>query len=650
MPNILKGRIKINTNNSKDYTQTAILHPETNTTQIIDFESGCLKAFNEFIGDSINIKSDNYGNKSVSIPELHVDKLQVDNYVSDRTTPIQSVVTNAINDENNNNIKQTYATKEELKEHDFTVSHITDFVSKVNTLIEQKIDDSGLSKFLPLIGGTINGDLYVNGVLYAPFLQGPTATRNKLGMMKVGSNLDITNGVVNIFPATDIYRGIVKLYQTRGSNDDGAISQKAMDDTLNFFYNDICEALYQKKTDPADKAIHDDKGNIISEYYLSKEYDKVVQETKLKVVANDTISRDFVFNVNNNSYAYPPVEVLRLNDDGDNENVTICEFNNGEESSFIYETHLADDDKFHTISFDGTMFPKTEYNIYMSEPKQLYNGYISVSEIIPLNRFSQRISIIVNTTNNDTNSNEILTSSKYFLSKGILYATTGEIITTEWNTLSDTARENTLKRFINLASTYTNELILDLDEVQVIAYTGDERARFNGTFTGIPNKQLVMAKGLIPTSRFITILNANIIYTQKNHGGVRVAVTNDLEHWYTYRENLQEWKELPAEYDVNIGRYKPKIENMYTNGILASRLGNITDWSLFNENLAFCYLVTKETLADECFVDALSLTVTMRGSWDKYSKAQYSYANRLLVVRVFDSGDYKINYYKYSNS
>ena len=650
MPNILKGRLKVNTNNSTDYTQTAILHPETNTTQIIDFESGCLKAFNNFIGDSINITADTYGNKSVSIPELHVDKLQVDNYVSDRTTPIQSVVTNAINDENNNNIKQTYATKAELQEHDFTVQHITDFVSTVNELIEQQIDVSGLNKFLPLIGGTIDGDLYVNGILYAPFLQGPTATRNKAGMIKIGTNLDITNGTVNIFPATDIYRGIVKLYQTRGQNDDGAMSQHAVDEALNFFYNDICEALYQKKTDPANAAIHDDQGNIISEYYLSKEYDKVVQETKLKVVANDTVPRDFVFNVNNNSYAYPPVEVLRLNDDGDNENVTICEFDNGDESSFIYEQDLADNDKFHTIAFNGTMYPKTEYNIYMSTPEKLYNGYISVSEIIPLTRFSQRISITVDTINNDEASSEVISSSKYFLSKNILYATTGEIIATSWSTLSNTEKENKLKTYINLASTYTNELILGLDEVQVIAYTADERARFSGIFTGIPNKQLVIAKGLIPTSRFITILNANILYTQKNHGGVRVAVSNDLEHWYTYRENLQEWKELPTEYDVNMGRYKPVISNMHTNGILASRLGNITDWSLFNENLAFCYLVTKETLADECFVDALSLTVTMKGSWDKYSKAHYSYANRLLVVRVFDSGDYKINYYKYSNS
>ena len=34
----------------------------------------------------------------------------------------------------------------------------------------------------------------------------------------------------------------------------------------------------------------------------------------------------------------------------------------------------------------------------------------------------------------------------------------------------------------------------------------------------------------------------------------------------------------------------------------------------------------------------------MRGSWENYNKKYYAYTKGGLVVRVFDNGDYKINY------
>ena len=51
------------------------------------------------------------------------------------------------------NIKNTYATKNEVDSHNFTVDHITDFTDRVNTLLNQKIQAEGLDAFLPLIGG-----------------------------------------------------------------------------------------------------------------------------------------------------------------------------------------------------------------------------------------------------------------------------------------------------------------------------------------------------------------------------------------------------------------------------------------------------------------------------------------------------------------
>lgn len=647
MASILQGRLKVNTNSNAlaPSSSYSVFHPETDTSQIVDFERSFIHTFNKLTEDAINIKNDN-DSKIVEIPHLHVNRLSVDNYLSDRTSPTNIIVTNAVGDQDDNNIKETYATKAELNTHDFTVEHITNFIESVNTLIDNRIDTSGLSAFLPLIGGTINGNLTVTGMITTKELDSPPATRERAGLVKIGSNIDISNGFINIPQATEDKLGLVKLYRGRGHAIDGAVTQGTLEIALHDL-GDICEGLYQKKTELTDRTINDEFGRRISEYYLTKEYNKLIQANKLNVTASESEPKEIVFDVSDNSYAYDPVEILKLNDDGENESITICNFDNGDITSFFVEEDLDPDDKFRTIRFNGYMYPETNYDIYMSELSPCGEGYISQSEVIPLNRFTKRLSINVKTENTEEGSVSALRSVKLFVSKGTLYASTGAIISNNWNEFNDAEKEQVFRNYVDVADSFINDIILGLDEVQVVAYTTNPFASLSGTFIGIPNKQLVVARGLIPTNRFVTILNADIIFTQHDHAGVRIAVSNNLENWYTFKENLQEWAELPTEYDTNIGRYVPIIENMYTSGILASRLLHITNWTPFSEGIAFCYLVTKENIIDECNIDDLALTVTMRGSWGHYSKGTYAYSNDHLVVKVYDNGDYKINYHKH---
>ena len=117
-----------------------------------------------------------------------------------------------------------------------------------------------------------------------------------------------------------------------------------------------------------------------------------------------------------------------------------------------------------------------------------------------------------------------------FISNGILYATTGARITDNWNNLTDIERENLILNFRNTANIFTNEMILDLDEVQVIAYTTDNRAQFEGRLNAIPNKKIVMPKGLIPTNSFVSLINVDMDYEIIGKGSIRMAASSDLEH------------------------------------------------------------------------------------------------------------------------
>lgn len=288
------------------------------------------------------------------------------------------------------------------------------------------------------------------------------------------------------------------------------------------------------------------------------------------------------------------------------------------------------------------------FDIHMSEFVPCAHGYISVSEEIPLTRFRKRDSIVVNTVNKDEESTDVVQPCiKLFISNGALFATTGMRITDNWNGLTDIEKEELILNFKNTASTFTNELILDMDSVQVIAYTTDINAKAVGYFNGIPNKKIVMPKGLIPTNSFVSILNVDMDYEIIGKGSIRMAASEDLERWYTYKSNLFEWQELPTEIDPITGRIYPTVESVNNNGILASNLSKINNWNLFQNGIAFCYLVCDESMTARSAVDEIRLTVTMRGSWGNYRKASYAYTHGNLIIHVFDPGDYKINYRKY---
>ena len=50
------------------------------------------------------------------------------------------------------------------------------------------------------------------------------ATTSSKGIVQIGNNLTITNGIIDVKDANEEDKGIMKLYHTRGINEDGNIA------------------------------------------------------------------------------------------------------------------------------------------------------------------------------------------------------------------------------------------------------------------------------------------------------------------------------------------------------------------------------------------------------------------------------------------
>lgn len=78
-------------------------------------------------------------------------------------------------------------------------------------------------------------------------------------------------------------------------------------------------------------------------------------------------------------YRRPPLEVLKLRDDGISTSVTACDFSNGDADDFSANDNI----KF----FGGTMKLKKKFEIAMTTPAALGLGYISESEEIDITQY-----------------------------------------------------------------------------------------------------------------------------------------------------------------------------------------------------------------------------------------------------------------------
>ena len=76
----------------------------------------------------------------------------------------------------------------------------------------------------------------------------------------------------------------------------------------------------------------------------------------------------------------PPLEFLKLRDDGVSETLTICDFTDGDASDFVENGEMI---------FDGTMHLNVHREIAMTAPVDFAGGTLSVTEEIDLSQYQE---------------------------------------------------------------------------------------------------------------------------------------------------------------------------------------------------------------------------------------------------------------------
>lgn len=76
----------------------------------------------------------------------------------------------------------------------------------------------------------------------------------------------------------------------------------------------------------------------------------------------------------------PPLEFLKLRDDGVSETLTICDFTDGDASDFVENSEMV---------FDGTMHLNTHREVAMTAPADFAGGTLSITEEMDLSQYQE---------------------------------------------------------------------------------------------------------------------------------------------------------------------------------------------------------------------------------------------------------------------
>lgn len=215
-------------------------------------------------------------------------------------------------------------------------------------------------------------------------------------------------------------------------------------------------------------------------------------------------------------------------------------------------------------------------------------------------------------------------------------------IATNWSTLAAAEKkvlfDSATSEMPNISS------LSDLGAFKVVAFKENATDMIAPTcrLTAIATDHLVMPKGLIPIQNFEGIDKATLTITTSGQGSCKVLVTTDRTAYQSYDFATQAWKAVDH----------TDIAAVKANGIDAAQLTNIprAAWDTLTagkDGIGFAYLPSIESTSDVCSVDELTLQVDMRGTWERASEADYTYAypnNTTLRVTLKTDGDYKINY------
>ena len=225
-------------------------------------------------------------------------------------------------------------------------------------------------------------------------------------------------------------------------------------------------------------------------------------------------------------------------------------------------------------------------------------------------------------------------STKLFLtSTNAVLDSTGTTVATDWTALSDTEKAALFTAHGSTATSFTGLT----GKLRVLAYSTMSTASHTTTITAVPKPQLVKPSGLISLSKY-DALNAVTITSTVTNASLKIAVTTDGTTYKAW--NGTEWVAVDA----------TDATTFATNAMNVSVVSTITaaNWaSLSATRIGFAYLLTTTSSTDVCATDTMSITVDMKGTWNRAvhgTDYTYGYVNDELDVTLLTDGSYKINY------
>ena len=227
-------------------------------------------------------------------------------------------------------------------------------------------------------------------------------------------------------------------------------------------------------------------------------------------------------------------------------------------------------------------------------------------------------------------------SYKLFLtSTNAVLDSTGTTVAIDWTALSDTEKTALFTAHGSTATSFTGLT----GKLKVLAYSTMATAAHTTTVTAVPKPQLVKPSGLIPLNHYDSLNAVTVTNTVSTNSSLKIAVTTDGTTYKAWSGT--KWVAVDA----------TDATTFAVNAMDVSVLSTITtaQWALLSAtSIGFAYLMTVTASTDTCATDTLSITVNMKGTWDKAvhgTDYTYGYVNDELSVTLVSNGSYKVNYY-----
>lgn len=185
--------------------------------------------------------------------------------------------------------------------------------------------------------------------------------------------------------------------------------------------------------------------------------------------------------------------------------------------------------------------------------------------------------------------------------------------------------------------------IIEQTKSGLVVFTDEDIEQVDAKISGLPKPQLITVKEDVNLTNVKNFIRFESVAQESGSGIIRYVMSNDSgKTWYVYKDSKLTAIEL-------------SLTSAKENGMNTKTLNEIPTsvWNEFlgvNKTVKFAYYLEIKSNTDIALMDELILVYQAMGKWNAMVHGRdydYSYeSNEMVRVKLYNSGDYKINYFK----